>query len=85
MIPRPSPRVRPLPDATTRQDALAVLAKYQLVVPPSVTRWLNNPASETPKPGDPAFANVENVVIATAQTALDAAAGMRRAKPALRR
>ncbi len=63
-----------IPDATTRQDAMAVLAKYGVVVPPSVTRWLNNPASETPKPGDPAFAHVENVVIATAQTALDAAA-----------
>jgi hydroxypyruvate reductase len=63
-----------IPDPTTRQDALAVLAKYNLVVPPSVTRWLNNPASETAKPGDPAFAHVENVVIATAQTALDAAA-----------
>ena len=67
-----------VPDPTTRQDALAVLAKYNLVMPPSITRWLNIPASETAKPGDPAFDRVENLVIATAQTALDAAAAAAR-------
>lgn len=38
-----------LPDAGTRQDALAVLAKYRIDAPPAVTAWLNDPASETPK------------------------------------
>lgn len=65
-------------DSTTREDALAVLAKYEVVTPPSVNRWLNNPDSETAKPGDAALARVDNRVIATAQIALDAAAAAAR-------
>jgi glycerate 2-kinase len=61
-------------DPTTSADALAVLAKYGIVPPPGVARWLADPASETPKPGPPGLARVTSQVIATAQTALDAAA-----------
>lgn len=38
-----------LPDASTRHEALAVLAKYGIEVPDAVTDWLSDPASETPK------------------------------------
>ncbi|MBJ7414164.1 MAG: glycerate kinase [Niveispirillum sp.] len=38
-----------LPDASTRHEALAVLAKYDIKVPDAVTAWLSDPASETPK------------------------------------
>lgn len=38
-----------LPDASTRHDALAVLARYGIQAPPAVTAWLSDPGSETPK------------------------------------
>ncbi|MBC6982497.1 glycerate kinase [Caulobacter sp. 17J80-11] len=38
------------PDPTTRQDAAAILARYVPHAPASVTAWLADPASETPKP-----------------------------------
>jgi len=63
-----------VPDRTTREDALAVIAKYKIDAPASVIAHLNDPACETPKPGDPCFANVENILIATPQGSLDAAA-----------
>ena len=63
-----------LPDPTTREAAAAILARYAIDVPPAVTAWLADPASETPKPGDPRLARADVVVAATAQTMLDAAA-----------
>jgi glycerate 2-kinase len=45
-----------VPDRTTLADARAVVARYRLAVPPSVTQALADPANETPKPGDPVFA-----------------------------
>ena len=59
------------PDPTTVTDAQAVLRKYGIAAP--------GPFSETPKPGDPLFARVENRVIATARRSLDAAAVVFRA------
>jgi hydroxypyruvate reductase len=61
------------PDPTTRGEALAILQKYAIVLPQSIGDWLQDPGSETPKPGDPAFARVENRIVATARDALDAA------------
>jgi glycerate 2-kinase len=63
-----------VPDATSQADARAVLAKYGIEVPPSVARRLADPSAETPKPGDPRFAAVSNILIATPQDALQAAA-----------
>jgi hydroxypyruvate reductase len=60
------------PDPTTIADAQAVLAKYRIAAP--------GPFSETPKPGDPLFARVENRVIATARRSLEAAAAVFAAK-----
>jgi glycerate 2-kinase len=56
------------PDPTTIADAQGVLRKYGIAAP--------GPFSETPKPGDPLFARVENRVIATARRSLEAAAAV---------
>jgi hydroxypyruvate reductase len=63
-----------VPDATTMADARAILSRYGIVRPPSVAAHLDRPESETPKPGDRRFAHVENRVIATAKSSLEAAA-----------
>jgi len=61
-------------DPTTREQALAVLGKFGIEVPPPVLTHLNSPQSETPKPADPRVSRCETHVIATAQHALQAAA-----------
>jgi glycerate 2-kinase len=45
-----------VPDPTTLADARAIVARHRLDVPEAVARALADPANETPKPGDPAFA-----------------------------
>jgi hydroxypyruvate reductase len=54
------------PDPTTCEDAREVLERFAISA--------QVPFSETPKPGDPVFARVENRVIATAHRSLEAAA-----------
>jgi glycerate 2-kinase len=68
-----------LADPTTREQALAVLQKYDIAIPEAVRRHLESAASETPKPGDARLARNEHHVIATAQHALQAAAECARA------
>jgi hydroxypyruvate reductase len=63
-------------DPTSSAYALAVLKKYQIVVPGAVLRHLDSPAAETPKPGDPRLANQRIEIIGTPQAALDAAASV---------
>jgi glycerate 2-kinase len=67
------------PDPTTHSDALRVIERWGIRAPDAVRRRLERGARaevpETPKPGDPLFARVENRVIATAQQSLRAAAG----------
>ncbi|MGD0722883.1 MAG: glycerate kinase [Roseiarcus sp.] len=65
-------------DATTQADAIAALARYRIEVPPAVRARLADPAFETPKPGDPRLAGVTNILIATPQGALEAAAEVAR-------
>jgi hydroxypyruvate reductase len=65
-------------DATTLAEARAVLEKYHIEVSPAVSRHLSDPANETPKPGDPRLANVTNLLIATPQSSLEAAATIAR-------
>lgn len=65
-------------DETTSADALAIIAKYAMDVPEQVMRHLKSPASETPKPDDPVFANTQNVMIATPGMAIAAAAQVAR-------
>ncbi len=61
-------------DSTTRAQALWVLARYGIEVPPRVLTHLNSPLSETPKPDDPRLTLCDAHVIANAQRALQAAA-----------
>jgi hydroxypyruvate reductase len=72
------------PDPGTYQDALDILARYEVKAPPSVLahlqRGVRGEISETPKPGDKLFKRVENRVIATAQGSLQAAAAYFRGK-----
>jgi hydroxypyruvate reductase len=62
------------PDPTTCRDALEVLRKFRISAPAAVTARLEKCSDETPKPGDPVFARVENRVIATAHRSLESAA-----------
>jgi glycerate 2-kinase len=62
------------PDATTLADAKAVLKLYGIVAPPSVQALLDDGKTETPKPGDLAFARSETRIIAAPEASLMAAA-----------
>jgi len=61
-------------DMTTCADAAAILRKYEIAIPDHVAAHLNSPNAETVKPGDPRLRNVSNVMIATPQKSLEAAA-----------
>ncbi|MGO8703020.1 MAG: glycerate kinase [Candidatus Brocadiia bacterium] len=73
------------PDSTTFADALAVLSKYGIEsrAPRSVLEHLRAGAAgaepETPKPGDPIFAKVRNLVIANNAASVAACARKSRA------
>ncbi len=62
-----------VPDPTTLADARAIIAKYRLDLPPAVLRALDEPANESPKPGDAAFASTEYRILARPADALAAA------------
>lgn len=66
-------------DPTTREDALAVLKKYRIEAPQAVLDRLNDPACETPKPGDPRLARSETRMLGAPQKALEAAAAAAKA------
>ena len=73
------------PDPTTLADARAVVARLSprmaalgMNVPDAVGAALLDPANETAKPGDPAFARAEYRIIATPRASLDAAAELAR-------
>jgi hydroxypyruvate reductase len=66
-------------DPTSYADARAVLEKYGVTPLPTIATRLDKAADETPKEGDPAFANCETILIATPQMALEAAAEVARA------
>ncbi len=63
-----------IPDPTTRGDAQAVLAQYGITPPDSVRRWLDDPRSETPKPGDERISRAAWKMIGTPAGALEAVA-----------
>jgi hydroxypyruvate reductase len=62
-----------VPDPTTLADARAIVQKFKLDLPASVTRALQDPANESPKPGDPAFANTTFALAARPADSLRAA------------
>jgi hydroxypyruvate reductase len=61
-------------DPSTFADARAVLKRYGIDPPPAVAAHLERALDETPKPGDPRLLGVENIMIATPQRSLEAAA-----------
>lgn len=63
-----------VPDPTTTADARAIVGKYGLDLPPAARRLLDDPANETPKPGDPCFAGSSFTIVARPADALAAAA-----------
>lgn len=67
-----------VPDTSTLADAQEVLVRYQIACSAAVSARLCDPASETPKPGDAMFDNAEHMLIATPQSALEAAAEVAR-------
>ena len=68
-----------VPDASTCADALAILRRYGIELPPAARAGLDSGAFETPKPGDAVFAGHEVHIIATPQQSLEAAAAAARA------
>ena len=67
-----------VPDSTTCADALRILARYGLDIPPAARAGLQSGAFETPKPGDAVFAGHEVHMIATPKQSLEAAASLAR-------
>ena len=65
-------------DATTFQDALAILEKYRISEPNAVVDHLRAAKEETPKPGDPRLAKAELHMVAAPQMSLEAAAEVAR-------
>lgn len=62
-----------VPDPTTLADARAIVARYKLEIPESVSRALNDVKNKSPKPGDPVFAGSKFVLAARPADALRAA------------
>ena len=62
-----------VPDPTTLADARALVGKYRLELPTAVTGALENPANESPKPGDRIFGGTEYRILARPADALAAA------------
>jgi glycerate 2-kinase len=67
-----------VPDSTTCADALRILARYDIEVPPAARAGLQSGAFETPKPDDARFKGHQVHMIATPQQSLAAAAALAR-------
>jgi hydroxypyruvate reductase len=71
------------PDTTSFAEALSIIRKYRVTVPDAVSQRLEAGARgeipDTPKPGDPVFQNVHNIIIANNRLLTDAAAGKAKA------
>ena len=68
-----------VPDPTTLSDARAIVAKYRLEIDDAVRRALEDPANESCKGGDAAFARARFELIARPKQSLDAAVRLARA------
>src|SRR6185437_10215929 len=62
-----------VPDPTTLANARAIVARYKLDLPETVTRALNDPHNESPKPGDAIFAESQFTIAAKPADAIKAA------------
>lgn len=63
-----------VPDPSTLEESRAIVARYNLDLPPSIRRALADPQNESPKPGDPAFASTTFVLVARPADSFRAAA-----------
>jgi hydroxypyruvate reductase len=68
-----------VPDPTTCAQALAILRRYAIDLPPGLQSALESGVLETPKPADPAFARCTVHMVATPHQALLSAAEAARA------
>ena len=59
-----------VPDPTTLAEARAIVRRYGLDLPDAVTRALDDPGNETPKPGDKVFAGSSYRIVARPADAL---------------
>lgn len=66
-------------DATTCDDALAIVRRYGMDLPNSLRAVLESGRGESVKPDDPRLARTRTTLIATPQMALEAAAAVARA------
>ena len=67
-----------VPDPTSCQDALSILKRYKIEVPPKVIEILESGHGESIKEGDPQLPEINSIFIATPQMALEAAANVAR-------
>jgi glycerate 2-kinase len=65
-------------DPTTCADALEIIRRYAMPVPPAVIRILESGEGESVKPGDSRLARASTRIIAAPQMALEAAAAVAR-------
>jgi glycerate 2-kinase len=65
-------------DPSTAADALQILRRYAIELPPAVTRMLESGSHESVKPGDPRLARSAISLIAAPQLALEAASEVAR-------
>jgi glycerate 2-kinase len=66
-------------DATTCEDALAIVRRYGMDLPNSLRAVLESGRGESVKPDDPRLARTQTTLVATPQMALEAAAAVARA------
>ncbi|MGX9783809.1 glycerate kinase type-2 family protein [Janthinobacterium lividum] len=66
-------------DATTCEDALAIVRRYGMDLPDSIRKVLESGRGESVKPDDPRLARTHTTLVATPQMALEAAAAVARA------
>jgi hydroxypyruvate reductase len=69
-----------VPDPSTLSNARAILERFGIEGGEAVDRILNDPQSETPKPGDPIFQRSTSQLVATPRDSLNAVAAIARAQ-----
>jgi len=67
-----------VPDASTCEQAIAILERYRIALPEPVWAALRSSTLETPKPADPVFQGHSVQMLATPQQSLQAAVDMAR-------
>jgi len=68
-----------VPDRSTFADAKRIFDKYAIRPVDTVRERIELAAQETPKPGDPALAHVQNLIVGSNRLAIDAAVKQARA------